>query len=207
VAIAQETGYPGRGETILSVVEAPADGVRLNIRRPAWTTIEHVQLNGGPTGYVVENGYLRISKRLWAGDRLTVIFPIGLRVEQDDERLASLWWGPLLMTCETPGGSTYALAVPPADAAGLTHLPSLDPPNHPYVIAGTHLAVIATGHPASEPVDSLNLRQPQFGRLRPLAEQTAFPSPPPTILRLPIIVAGSADLATELARLLGGHRG
>jgi hypothetical protein len=205
VVIAQETGYPGRGETILSVVEAPVDGVRLHIRSPGWTTVERVHLNGAPTGHVVEDGYLRISTRLLAGDRLRVIFPIGLRLEPGDGTLGSLWWGPLLMTTETPGGTTYAVALPPADAAGLIHLPSLDSPDRPYVIDGTHLAVIATGNPVSQPVQSLNLNQPQFGRLRPLAEQTAFPSPPPAVLRLPLIVAGGAALATELARLLGGH--
>src|SRR5207247_2064029 len=158
--------------------------------------VEHVLLNGVSTGHVVEDGYLRIRKRLGAGDRLTLIFPIGLRLEPGDGTLGSLWWGPLLMTCEIPGGTACALAVPPADAAGLIPLPPLDPPHHPYVPAGTHLAVIGTGNPVSQPVESLNLNQPQFGRLRPLAEQTAFPSPSPAILRLPIIVARDAVLAT-----------
>jgi hypothetical protein len=132
---------------------------------------------------------------------------MGLRVEPADAGLGSLWWGPLLMTCEIPGGTACAVAVPPPDNAGLFHLPPLDPPGHAYAIAGTHFAVIGTGNPVSQPIDSLAVNQPQSGRLRPLADQTGFPAPPPAILRLPVIVASGPVLEAELARLLGGRRG
>ena len=58
----------------------------------------------------------------------------------------------------------------------------------------------------SQPIESLNVNQPQFGRLRPLADQTGFPAPPPAILCMPIIVADHAGLAPELQRLLGAPR-
>ena len=137
-------------------------------------------------------------------DSLSIALRMGLRVEPADTLLGSLWWGPLLMTCEIPGGTACAVAVPPADSAGLFHLPPLDPPDHAYAIAGTHFAVIGTGNPVAQPLDSLAINQPQFGRLRPLADQTGFPAPPLAMLRLPVIVAEGPVLEAELARLLGG---
>jgi hypothetical protein len=90
-----------------------------------------------------------------------------------------------------------------ADSAGLFYLPPLDPPEHAYAITGTHFAVIGTGNPVSQPIESLAVNQPQFGRLRPLADQTGLPAPPPAILRLPVIVAKGPVLEAELDRLLG----
>jgi len=202
VRILQETSYPGRGETTLHVVEAPVGGVRLEVRCPSWAAVEQVRLNGEPTNHVVEDAYLRTSARLGAGESLTITLRLGLRVEPADAMLGSLWWGPLLMTCEIPGGTTCAVAVPAADSAGLVHLPPLDPPDHAYAIAGTHFAVIGTGNPVSQPIESLAVNQPQFGRLRPLADQTGLPAPAPAILRLPVIVASGPVLEAELAHLL-----
>jgi hypothetical protein len=129
---------------------------------------------------------------------------MGLRVEPDgDAEHGSLWWGPLLMTYEIPGGTACAVALPPADGAGFFHLPPLDPPDHAYAIPGTHFAVIGTGNPVALPVESLAINQPQLGRLRPLADQTGLAAPPPAILRLPIIVAKGPVLEAELTRLLG----
>lgn len=204
VHLEQETGYPGRGELVLRVGAAPTDGVRIQVRCPAWATVERVLLNGAPAGYVVEDGYLRLVPRARTGDSVTVSFPIGLRLNRGTGMLGSLWWGPLLMTCESPGGPAQAVVVPPADALGLIRLPPLDAPVHPYAIQGTHFAVIGTGNPVSGPIQSLNVNQPQLSRLRPLADQTGFPAPPPAILCMPIIVADGAGLATELERLLGG---
>ena len=92
--------------------------------------------------------------------------------------------------------------------ASQIRLPPLEAPGHPYAIPGTHFAVIGTGNPVSQPIESLNVNQPQFGRLRPLADQTAFPAPPPAILCMPIIAADRATgLVPELTRLLGGPGG
>jgi hypothetical protein len=203
VHIAQQTSYPRRGEVVLRVMAAPSDGVRLVVRCPLWATVERVLLNGAPMGYAVDAGFLRLSQRLRTGDSLTVTFPFGLRLEPGDGMLGSLWWGPLLMTCESPGGPAHAVAVPRADAIGQIRLPPRDAPDNPYAIPGTHFAIVGTGNRVSQPIESLNVNQPQFGRLRPLADQTGLPAPPPAVLRMPIIVAdGDGGLATELARLL-----
>ena len=203
VRIVQETSYPGGGETTLHIVEAPASGVRLELRSPSWAAIEHVQLNGEVTSYVVDEGYLRSVARLHGGDRLTVRLRMGLRIDPPDAELGSLWWGPLLMTCEIPGGTAWAVAVPLADSAGLFHLPPLDPPDHAFAVAGTHFEVVGTGNPVVQPIDSLAINQPQLGCLRPLADQTGWPAPPPAVVRLPVIVAKGPVLDAELARLLG----
>jgi len=204
VRIVQETSYPGGGETVLLVEEAPASGIRLEVRCPGWAAIERVQVNGEPTEYQIQDGYVRTSGRLQTGDRLSLSLRMGLRVEPDaDAEHASVWWGPLLMTCEIPGGTACAVAVPPADDAGLFHLPPLDPPDHVYAIPGTHFKVIGTGNPIAQPIESLAINQPQLGRLRPLADQTGLAAPPPAILRLPIIVAKGPVLEAELTRLLG----
>ncbi len=205
VRIAQQTSYPSRGEWVLRVVEAPAHGVRLQVRCPAWSAVERVLLNSAPINHVVDNGYLRPVERVRTGDSLTVSFRIGLRLEPGDGILGSLWWGPLLLTCESPGGPPHAVAVPPADALGLIRLPPLDAPGHPYAISGTHFAVIGTGNPVTQPIESLNMNQPQFGTLRPLADQTGFPAPPPSILCMPIIEVASASTAAELGHLLGNQ--
>ncbi|MCA1648339.1 MAG: glycoside hydrolase family 127 protein [Chloroflexi bacterium] len=204
VRIVQETSYPGGGETTLRVADAPAGGVRVVVRCPVWAAVVQVRLNGEATGHVVENGYLRTATRLGGGDKLTITLRLGLRVEPGDAGLDSVWWGPLLMTCEIPGGTTYAVAVPPADSAGLIHLPPLDPPDHAYAIAGTHFAVIGTGNPVAQPIDSLAVNQPQLGRLRPLADQTGLSAPPPAVVRMPVVVASGTVLKAELARILRG---
>ncbi len=203
VRIVQETSYPGGSETTVRVAEAPAGGVRLDVRCPRWATIDHVQLNGETTSYLVEDSYVRTAQRIEVGDTLTVSLRMGLRIEPSNAELGSLWWGPLLMTCEIPGGTACAIVVPPADSDGLFHLPPLDRPDHAYAISGTHFAVIGTGNPVAQPVESLAINQPQLGRLRPLADQTGLPAPPPAILRLPVIVAEGELLESELARLLG----
>jgi Beta-L-arabinofuranosidase, GH127 middle domain/Beta-L-arabinofuranosidase, GH127 catalytic domain len=205
LGIAQETDYPGRGATTLRVIEAPADGVRLRVRCPRWASVEHVHLNGTPTRHTVQDGYVRLTQRVQTGDSVTVSFPIGLRLEPDDGMLGSVWFGPLLMTCEIPGGAACAVVVPTADAGGLLRLPPLDATDHPYAIAGTHFLVVGTGNPVSLPIDSLNLNQPQLGRLRPLAEQSVFPAPPPALVHPPIILADGVLLGAELAHLLGGR--
>jgi hypothetical protein len=82
-------------------------------------------------------------------------------------------------------------------------MPRLDAPDHPYAIAGSHFSVVATGNPVAQPTESLNLNQPQTGRLRPLAEQTIFPSPPPASVNSPIVYAHGERLAAELAHLIG----
>jgi hypothetical protein len=206
VRIVQETSYPAAGEVVLRVVEAPLGGVRLQVRCPPWTTFDQVLLNEVPTGHVFENGYVRLLEPLCAGDAMRVRFPIGLRVEPREGLLGSLWWGPLLMTCESPGGPALAVVVPPADARGLISLPVLDTTVQPYAIVGTHFAVIGTGNPVSGPIESLNTNQPQLSRLRPLADQTGLPAPPPSTLCTPIVVAADAGLKTELAHLLGDRR-
>jgi hypothetical protein len=206
VRIAQHTTYPSQGEFVLQVIEAPADGIRLRVRCPPWAAVERVLLNNAPTSHVVDDAYLRLMKAVRTGDSVSVSLRIGLRLESGDGLLGSLWWGPLLMTCESPGGPPHAVAVPPADVAGLLHLRPLDAPDHPYAIKGTHFAVIGTGNPVSQPIESLNLNQPQFGRLRPFADQTGFSAPPPAILRMPVIEAGRPSMARELSRLLGDGR-
>jgi DUF1680 family protein len=203
VRIVQETSYPGGGETTLHILEAPAGGVRLEVRCPGWAIVEDVRLNGAETSYVIDEGYVRGSAQLRAGDTLTITLRMGLRVESGNTELGSLWWGPLLMTCEIPGGTACAVAVPPADQAGVFQLPPLNPPDHPFALSGTHFAVIGTGNPVALPVESIAINQPQLGRLRPLADQTGWAAPPPAMLRLPIIEAKGPVLAAELARLLG----
>ena len=204
VRIVQETAYPGRGEASLRVLDAPSEGVRLLLRTPRWASGWGVGINGAVIGHAVANGYLGLSdgRRLRSGDVVTITFPIGLRVESTSDVLGTIWWGPLLLTCEIPGGTPCAVAVPPVESTGRIRLPPLDAPDHPYAIEGTHFKVVATGNPVAQQVESLNLNQPQSGRLRPLAEQTMFPAPPPVTVNSPILYANGERLGAELAHLL-----
>jgi DUF1680 family protein len=205
VRIALETVYPTRGETTLRVLDAPDAGVNVLLRIPPWASGWRVVLNDAVTSHTVEAGYLNLSStgRLRSGDVVTVTFPMGLRVQSSDDERGSLWWGPLLLACEIPGGSPCAVALPAPDSSGVLRLPSLDAPDHPYAIPGSHFSVVATGNPVALPIDSLNMNQPQTGRLRPLAEQSMFRSPPPATVNSQIVYAHGGRLEAELAHLLG----
>ena len=205
IRIAQETAYPGRGEVTLRILEAPASGIRPRLRLPSWASHSRVALNGLPVDHTIDAGYLRLAQPVVTGDRVELSFPVGLRVESGDDSHARIWHGPLLMTPQMPGGGAYALAVPPADADGLIHLPPLASAGTDFSDPETEYAVIGTGYPVTPSIDSLALNQPQFGRLRPLAAQTGFGSPPPAVLEPPIVVAETAMLRAELTGLLGGH--
>ncbi|NLF00485.1 MAG: hypothetical protein GX601_05835 [Anaerolineales bacterium] len=205
IRISQRTEYPSQGYAEIEVQGGPEQGVPLSIRIPSWAHVEAVQHNGTPADAHIDSGYLRLAEPVRNGDIVTVRFPYGVRLGHGPERPETLWYGPLLLAVEIPGGVAQSVVVPPADGGGTIPLPALRASNRPFTVPGAHFLIAGAGTPHAEPFESLSLNRPQLGSLRPLSEQTACAALPPAVVKLPVVVADTELLQTELRRVLQGR--
>ena len=77
-----ETAYPF-GETVaitLASIAKPGD-FTLSLRVPAWCKDAALSVNGKPQPVLVRDGYLGITRRWAAGDRIELTLPMALRME------------------------------------------------------------------------------------------------------------------------------
>ena len=204
VRLIQETSYPAAGGVAITVVEAPVGGVALSVRVPPFVAVSAVRVNRSAVGTSITNGYLTIEKPLRAGDRLEIDFPLHLRLEPGEGRDATIWYGPLLMTTEIPGGTSNGVVIPPPDAIGAIRLPPAETPAYAYAVPGAHFKIVGIGNVVDREVVSLALNRPQPGRLRPFSEQTSFVVAPPAIVRQPVILATTDLLRREMDHYLKG---
>ncbi len=204
VRLAQRTEYPSMGYVELQMDEGPDQGVPLSIRIPSWAQVRAVRRNGVSTDAQVNSGYLDLSEPVRPGEVVTLDFPYTVRLGPGCDRLQSLWYGPLLLAVEIPGGVAQAVVVPPADPDGQLSLPPLEVANQLFRVPGAHFRVGATATEYVEPFESLALNRPQVGRLRPLSEQTAYAVSPPAAVQLPVVMAETPLLQEELRRALRG---
>lgn len=136
IGISMQTGYPWKGETTLSITNAPKKQIRLMLRIPGWlkepvpgnlytytnsaTANFQLSVNGKPVAYKEENGYAVIIRAWKKGDIITINTPMEVRtinsraeLKQNNKRIA-LQYGPMVYCIEGPdnNGKAWNFIVP-----------------------------------------------------------------------------------------------
>jgi DUF1680 family protein len=127
-----ETRYPFAGTVDVTLAAVPAGTATVALRAPGWCAAPTLLLNGRAAGAVREGGYLRLTRRWRAGDRLQLRVPMVLRAEPipGDPRTIAYVNGPVVLAADlgpaaepfdalAPAlvGTDPAAAVEPIDAA------------------------------------------------------------------------------------------
>lgn len=102
-------------ETVLFTVErAPAAGLTLRFREPAWLAAERemtVKINGRPASVAKTNGYLAVRRDWQAGDAIELQLPPAVQVSRlpDDRSVVAFTYGPLVL-CAPLGAEQMVVA-------------------------------------------------------------------------------------------------
>ncbi len=97
-----ETRFPYSDTLRFRVLEA-RQKAGLRIRLPSWLAGEALcRINGKQTALTNDNGYAQVSAALKKGDRIEVVLPMGLRIEEtpDNPDVAAIYFGPVLLAGE-----------------------------------------------------------------------------------------------------------
>ena len=117
--LAQKTRFPDEPRTHITVAQAPATALAINLRIPSWTSENaRVLLNGKPLDASPTPGsYLRISRKWKKGDSLVLEMPMTLRTEgfADDPAQLAVLYGPLVLAGQFPLGTLPAPSNPNAE--------------------------------------------------------------------------------------------
>ena len=118
VEIELETQYPRDGTVTIHVNPADEATFNLKVRVPSWidSTAVTAQLNGDKANVRIDNGLLVISRKWSRGDKVSIGFPMPMRVETDvlghhehgglpvevdahttNAKRIAVFWGPLLL--------------------------------------------------------------------------------------------------------------
>ncbi|NIA14054.1 MAG: hypothetical protein GWP08_08230 [Nitrospiraceae bacterium] len=165
------------GTHVLSVAKAPVEGVRVQVRRPAWAKEVVLTVNGDIVEVRADSGYLELPNALKAGDRLTIALTYKYRlVKRDSASIepseltsnpvdAVLFCGPWLLGVDEGDNGPFfgepwggnRINLPAQPQAGDTSGGALEVP-------GAHVSATYThdGFPGEYPVT-----------LRPMSERTA----------------------------------
>jgi hypothetical protein len=104
LVLRQETRFPDAPESALVVVSAPAEPLRLRIRRPAWLAPggPGVAVNGEAAPASGDSGWVELTRAWKAGDRVTVGLAARLRVirQKHAPAWAAVYHGPVLLAGE-----------------------------------------------------------------------------------------------------------
>lgn len=98
VKITEETEYPFRETVRLTVAPAKAAEFALVLRVPAWATKAAIEVNGKAEPGVKAGTFHRISRRWSAGDKITLRFPMEVRVTRWYNQTAAVERGPLVFS-------------------------------------------------------------------------------------------------------------
>lgn len=95
VKVTQTTAYPEEGTSTLKVETAPAGGITVRVRIPAWSKGATVTLNGKTVDGVKAGAYAAVEGAK-QGDTIVVTIPLQLRIESTDDRkdIQTLFYGP-----------------------------------------------------------------------------------------------------------------
>lgn len=140
LGLTMQTGYPWKGNTTISVTEAPRSAHQLRLRIPGWlqepapgglysytgnkaTTGFELRINGKVVTYREEAGYAVIDRKWKAGDLVEINTPMEVRrivsrpeLKQNADRVA-LGYGPMVYCVEgADNGNTVFNFILPAEA-------------------------------------------------------------------------------------------
>jgi len=145
LTVRQETQFPDKATTTLTIKTASAISMALNIRYPVWAVSgAFVKVNGKTVKVAQKPGnYISIYRKWKNADKIEITFPMSLRiVPTDNEKVVAIAYGPIVLAgkmgtegMEKPAPHsnpklhndyyTYDFHVP----ANLVHQLNLDPSN------------------------------------------------------------------------------
>jgi len=201
VAIDQETDYPFREQSTLTISAAHPVAFPLDLRIPGWCGDPTVRVNGKPEANVTPGTFHRIERTWNNGDRIEVRFPMGIRVARQINDSVAVIRGPLVFSLliEEERTSTQTFLdgrfqtseIRPAGAWNFALL--LEDPDRPDVAIGSSATMPAQPFKAADAPVRLKLKairteQGGWGSFR-----TDFPAravePPPS----PVETTGRAE--------------
>lgn len=99
LALKQETDFPSEAATTITVSQCPKQAVTLSVRKPQWCKGIELKLNGKRTEATESNGYINLTRRWRAGDKLTISLPMELSLMQlpDGSDYYSVLYGPIVL--------------------------------------------------------------------------------------------------------------
>jgi len=137
ITVTQATAYPKEDRTILTI--RGKGRFDLNIRVPQWATKGFfVKINGRDEKVdAVPGTYLTLSRKWKKGDTVELRMPFSFRLEpvMDQQNIASLFWGPVLLAAQEPGPRTEWRKVI-LDAADISKTITGDPSKLEFTIDG-----------------------------------------------------------------------
>lgn len=123
VSIQQQTEYPRDNRVRLRIDPAQPARFALQLRVPYWSRETRILLNGKPVEGVAPGTYCRLDRTWNPGDRLEVNLDFTFHYwlgEKECASKASLYRGPILLTCDRRFNEMDPADVPELDARGLT---------------------------------------------------------------------------------------
>jgi len=137
ITVTQATAYPKEDRTLLTI--RGKGRFDLNIRVPHWATKGFfVKINGRDEKVdAVPGTYLTLSRKWKKGDTVELRMPFSFRLEpvMDQQNIASLFWGPVLLAAQEPGPRTEWRKVI-LDAADISKTITGDPSKLEFTIDG-----------------------------------------------------------------------
>ncbi len=101
--VRQETAFPARGETTLTVACAKPVGATFKVRCPGWAAPLEVRVNGEKVETKAWPGTYAILRRVWSdGDQVQIRIPMTLRREAlpDNPNRAAILYGPIVLAAD-----------------------------------------------------------------------------------------------------------
>jgi len=137
LVLEQETDYPWDGNVRISIMQAPARVMRINLRIPGWAESATISINGTPTEAPIQPGTYATISRMWsAGTVIEVDISMPPRLVQAHPKAEQLrnqvavFRGPILYCIESldlPEGRDLNNVYLPSDIA-LSSSPADDLP-------------------------------------------------------------------------------
>jgi hypothetical protein len=104
VTVEQQSEFPRRGSSVLSIKPSKPARFALQLRAPDWAGPLILRVNGRPAKAAPHAGWLALPAREWKdGDRLEVRFSLGASVlagTHGNTGRAALRWGPFVLACD-----------------------------------------------------------------------------------------------------------
>ena len=101
IVVRQESGFPQKGESVITVQTRQPASVGLKVRVPAWAAPLRIRVNGQAVEALLENGWAVLPARTWKdGDSIQLNFSLGASVVVGDHGnagRAALAWGPFVL--------------------------------------------------------------------------------------------------------------
>ncbi|MGK6356772.1 beta-L-arabinofuranosidase domain-containing protein [Sphingomonas sp. DT-207] len=113
--VALETRYPFGEQVSLQVMQAPRSATTIALRLPGWCDAPALRVNGAAVRAEKTEGYVRLTRRWKAGDRIELDLPMQVRVEPtpDDPRTVAYLHGPVVLAADLgPAAEAFDGPVP-----------------------------------------------------------------------------------------------